>query len=353
MKRFLLSNRLWLFVALIILLAYPLVEHSQYYQHVMIMTMMAAVLSSSWNILGGYAGYTSLGHAAFFGLGGYLVAWTHNHYGWHPFISTWFLAIIVFVVALILGWISLRTHGSAFVVVTIAMVFIFRLVALNLSDITNGARGLTQDRPGWGGLYWSPEIIKVPFHYIMLLLLCLTLFISWRIRQSKFGLGLIAIREDEGKAEAVGINTMLYKVLAFGISAYFIGRGLAPQGGAARRARGLRGGLRRRGQSAHRAAADGVGDRLRALGRPDGGDHVEGRRSRAVELPRLHGTAHAPDAPDRGAHRALGREAHGGRRARYARHWSGARQCPAWRHGQAPSPSAADRGGCAIRLKWP
>jgi len=57
----------------------------------------------------------------------------------------------------------------------------------------------------------------------MLVLLCLTIFISWRIRQSKFGLGLIAIREDEGKAEAVGINTMLYKVLAFGISAYFIG----------------------------------------------------------------------------------------------------------------------------------
>jgi branched-chain amino acid transport system permease protein len=57
----------------------------------------------------------------------------------------------------------------------------------------------------------------------MLALLCLTLFVSWRIRQSKFGMGLIAIREDEGKAEAVGIDTMTYKVLAFGISAYFIG----------------------------------------------------------------------------------------------------------------------------------
>jgi branched-chain amino acid transport system permease protein len=189
----------------------------------MVMTMMAAVLASSWNILGGYAGYTSLGHAAFFGLGGYLVALAHNHLGWHPFISTWFLAIIVFLVALLLGWISLRTHGSAFVVVTIAMVFIFRLVALNLADITNGARGLTQARPGWGGVQWSPEFIKIPFHYIMLLLLCLTILASWRIRQSKFGLGLIAIREDEGKAEAVGINTMLYKVLAFGISAYFMG----------------------------------------------------------------------------------------------------------------------------------
>ena len=223
MKRFLFSGRVWLAAALIVLLLYPLAQQSQYYQHVMIMTMMAAVLSSSWNILGGYAGYTSLGHAAFFGFGGYLVALAHNQYGWHPFVSTWFLAIIVLGVALILGWISLRTQGSAFVVVTIAMVFIFRLVALNLSSITNGARGLTQPRPGWGGVPWSPEFIKVPFHYVMLVLLCLTIFVSWRIRQSKFGLGLIAIREDEGKAEAVGINTMLYKVLAFGISAYFIG----------------------------------------------------------------------------------------------------------------------------------
>jgi branched-chain amino acid transport system permease protein len=107
--------------------------------------------------------------------------------------------------------------------VTIAMIFIFRLLALNLDGITNGAKGLTQPRPGWGDIPWSPEIIKIPFHYIMLVLLCLTLFVSWRIRQSKFGMGLIAIREDEGKAEAVGIDTMMYKVLAFGISAYFIG----------------------------------------------------------------------------------------------------------------------------------
>lgn len=213
----------WWVAALLVLLTYPLVQTNQYYQHVMIMTMMAAVLASSWNILGGYAGYTSLGHAAFFGLGGYLVALTHTHLGWHPFVSTWFLGFIVFAVALVLGWISLRTHGSAFVVVTIAMVFIFRLVALNWASVTHGARGLTQDRPGWGGTYWDPVFIKVPFHYIMLALLCLTIFISWRIRQSKFGLGLIAIREDEGKAEAVGINTMLYKVLAFGISSYFIG----------------------------------------------------------------------------------------------------------------------------------
>jgi ABC-type branched-subunit amino acid transport system permease subunit len=223
MKRLLSSNGFWLGIALLILLIFPLIQRSQYYQHVMVMTMMAAVLASSWNILGGYAGYTSLGHAAFFGLGGYLVALAHNHFGWHPFISTWFLGFIVMGVALILGWISLRTHGSAFVVVTIAMVFIFRLVALNLSSITNGARGLTQPRPGWGGVPWSPEFIKVPFHYIMLILLCLTIFASWRIRQSKFGLGLIAIREDEGKSEAVGINTMLYKVLAFGFSAYFMG----------------------------------------------------------------------------------------------------------------------------------
>lgn len=223
MKLSRLPDAIWIGSVLVALLAFPLVQRSQYYQHVMVMTMMAAVLASSWNIIGGYAGYTSLGHAAFFGLGGYLVALAHNHFGWHPFISTWFLGIVVMGVALILGWISLRTHGSAFVVVTIAMVFIFRIVALNLAGITNGARGLTQPRPGWGGVPWSPEFIKIPFHYIMLALLCLTVFASWRVRQSKFGLGLIAIREDEGKAEAVGIDTMLYKVLAFGLSAYFVG----------------------------------------------------------------------------------------------------------------------------------
>jgi ABC-type branched-subunit amino acid transport system permease subunit len=121
-----------------------------------------------------------------------------------------------------MGWVALRTQGSAFVVVTIAGVFIMRLLALNLSSITNGANGLTQPRPGWGDIPWSPEFIKVPFHYIMLALLCITLFVSWRIRQSKFGMGLVAIREDEGKAEAVGIDTMMYKVFAFGISAYFV-----------------------------------------------------------------------------------------------------------------------------------
>ncbi len=200
----------------------PWIVPNQYYQHIIVMTLMAAVMASSWNIIGGYAGYTSLGHAAFFGLGAYLVAWTNNHYGWHPFISSWFLALIVMVVAFIMGWIALRTQGSAFVVVTISIVFIFRLLALNLDNLTNGAQGMTQPRPGWGGVQWSPEMMKIPFVYIMLVLLCITIFVSWWIRHSKFGLGLIAIREDEGKAESVGIDTMLYKVLAFGISAYFV-----------------------------------------------------------------------------------------------------------------------------------
>ncbi len=200
----------------------PWLMPNQYYQHIIVMTLMAAVMASSWNIIGGYAGYTSLGHAAFFGLGGYLVAYTHQHFGWHPFISVWFLSLIVVVIAFIMGWISLRTQGSAFVVVTIAIVFIFRLLALNLSGITNGANGMTQPRPGWGGEQWSPELIKIPFVYIFLVLLCITILVSWGIRNSKFGLGLIAIKEDGGKAESVGINTMMYKVIAFGISSYFV-----------------------------------------------------------------------------------------------------------------------------------
>ncbi len=223
MKQWRMFGTMIVVVGFLALLFLPLWVQEQYTQHVVIMTLFAAVLATSWNIIGGYAGYVSLGHAAFFGLGAYLVALANNYWGWHPFLSSWVLGFVVLGVALILGWIALRTHGTAFVVVTIAMVFIFRILALNLEDITHGARGLTQSRPGWAGVQWSPEFIKIPFLYIMLLLLVLTLFASWWIRRSKFGIGLVAIREDSGRAESLGINTMLYKVLAFGISAYFVG----------------------------------------------------------------------------------------------------------------------------------
>jgi len=210
----------WKPAVLLVLLAYPWLFRAPYYHVLGFNVMLFATMATSWNIMGGYTGYKSLGHSAFYGLGAYLVAIAANELGWNPLLSAPFLALVVALVAVILGWIMLRTSGSAFVIATIAMLLIFRLLALNLREITKGAPGLSQPLPPW-----TPEFSRMPFYYYMLLWLIIALFVSWYIRRSRFGLGLVAIRDDEGKAEMVGVHTTLYKILAFGVSAYFVALG--------------------------------------------------------------------------------------------------------------------------------
>lgn len=213
-------RRWWKPAVLIVLLAYPWLFRAPYYHVLGFNVLLYAMMATSWNIMGGYTGYKSLGHSAFYGLGAYLVAIAANGLGWNPLISAPFLALVVALVAILLGWIMLRTSGSAFVIATIAMLLIFRLTALNLREITKGAPGLSQPLPPW-----SPEFSRMPFYYYILVWLMVSLFASWYIRRSRFGLGLVAIRDDEGKAEMVGVNTTLYKILAFGVSAYFVALG--------------------------------------------------------------------------------------------------------------------------------
>jgi branched-chain amino acid transport system permease protein len=210
----------WPILALIALLVYPWILREPYFHVLGFNVLLYATMATSWNIMGGYTGYKSLGHAAFFGLGAYLVALAANQLGWNPLLSAPLLAIAVTLVAMALGWIMLRTSGSAFVIATIAMLLIFRLLALNLRDITKGAPGLSQPLPPW-----PPEFSRMPFYYIMLIWLIVALVTSAYVRRSRFGLGLLAIRDDEGKAEMVGVKTTLYKVLAFGLSAYFVALG--------------------------------------------------------------------------------------------------------------------------------
>src|SRR3990170_1029403 len=200
--------------------AYPWIWRAPYFHLLGFDTLLGATMAVSWNIMGGYTGYKSLGHSAFFGLGAYLVAIAANRWGWNPLWSAPVLALVVVAVALLLGWIMLRTTGSAFVIATIALLLIFRLLALNLRGITGGAPGLSQPLPPW-----SPEFSRLPFFYYMLVWTLVAVAVSAFIVRSRFGLGLLAIRDDEGKAEMVGVNTTLYKVLAFGLSAYFVGLG--------------------------------------------------------------------------------------------------------------------------------
>jgi len=213
-------TRWWPAFAFVALLFYPWILRAPYFHLLGFNVLLFATMATSWNIMGGYTGYKSLGHSAFYGLGAYLVAIAANQLGWNPLLSAPLLAIVVTLVAAVLGWIMLRTSGSAFVIATIAMLLIFRLLALNLRDITNGAPGLSQPIPPW-----PPEFSRMPFFYYMLVVLAVALAVSAYVRRSRFGLGLLAIRDDEGKAEMVGVNTTLYKVLAFALSAYFVALG--------------------------------------------------------------------------------------------------------------------------------
>ncbi|HEX9922123.1 MAG TPA: branched-chain amino acid ABC transporter permease [Anaerolineae bacterium] len=212
--------RWWPLPALILLLIFPWIYRQPYYHVLGFNVLLFATMAVSWNIMGGYTGYKSLGHSAFYGLGAYMVAVAANELGWNPLWSAPIMALGVALVAMALGWIMLRTTGSAFVIATIAMLLIFRLLALNLRSITKGAPGLSQPLPPW-----TPEFSRMPFFYYMLFWLIIALLVSAYIRRSRFGLGLLAIRDDEGKAEMVGVNTTLYKVLAFGASAYFVAVG--------------------------------------------------------------------------------------------------------------------------------
>jgi len=212
--------RWWMIPVLIALLVYPWIRREPYYHVLGFNVLLLATMATSWNIMGGYTGYKSLGHSTFYGLGAYFVALAANQWGWNPLWSAPVLAFAVAGIALILGWIMLRTSGAAFVIATIAMMLIFSLLALNLREITGGAPGLSQPLPPW-----SPEFSRMPFYYYMLGVLIVAVAVSAYVRRSRFGLGLLAIRDDEGKAEMVGVNTTLYKVLAFGLSAYFVALG--------------------------------------------------------------------------------------------------------------------------------
>lgn len=187
------------------------------------LTLFLATATTGWNIFSGYTGYIALGHAAYFGIGSYAMALIcqdlHLPAGYTPFLFLPLVGLIAAVFAVPLGWISLRTRKHTFVVITIAIFFIMQLMAFNLRSITNGSTGLSLPIPSdWGGNFFN-----LPFYYVALLLLLFALGLSWWIRNSKFGLGLLAIRDDEDRALGLGVSTGTSKLVAFVISAFIVG----------------------------------------------------------------------------------------------------------------------------------
>jgi branched-chain amino acid transport system permease protein len=206
-------------VVLLLLLLYPVINPWQPYpQGVMLLAFMLAIQASSWNIISGYAGYISLGHSMFLGLGSYTVAILAMRWGINPLWLVPLGGVTAVVVAVLIGSVVLRTRGHAFVIITIAMLLAAQILAVNFRGLTEGSDGITLELP-----FWSKDYQNIPFYYLFLVVLVLTVLFSAWIRRTKFGTGLVAIREDEGKAASIGVNTTRFKIVGYGASAFFIG----------------------------------------------------------------------------------------------------------------------------------
>ncbi|MDQ6660553.1 MAG: branched-chain amino acid ABC transporter permease, partial [Chloroflexota bacterium] len=203
-------------------LGFPLVFSNPAVTSVAVFTLIFAGAAVSWNIFSGYTGYISLGHVSFYGIGAYTLAiackaWNIQG-GYVPFLLFPLSGLVAGVCAIPLGWIALRTRRVAFIVVTIAIFFILQLLAYNLPAITQGSNGMLLPFPTWSG-----DVFNLPFYYAALVILLLALVVSWGVRHSKYGLGLLAIRDDEDRALSLGVKTGLYKMGAFVISGFLVG----------------------------------------------------------------------------------------------------------------------------------
>ncbi len=209
-------------LVLALLLAIPRYVESPYALHMMILLFMSVAQGQSWNILGGYAGQHSVGHAAYFGVGAYTTMMLMHTKQIAPWFGVWVGVALVVVVALAIGSICFRLRGPYFVLASIAVAEILRLSAINLTTLTNGAEGiLATEIPAFviGGTVVTDFVTKVPFYYIGLFLVLLTIGITYWVQHSKLGYFFQAIREDQDAAHSLGISISLYKNIGLVISA--------------------------------------------------------------------------------------------------------------------------------------
>jgi branched-chain amino acid transport system permease protein len=200
-------------IVLVVAAAVPLaIPHAEYILGLLFLVFLYGTMATSWNILGGFAGQVSFGHAAFLGIGAYTTAILAG-LGW-PLWSTFPIAgALAAIFSLVIGVPTFRLRGPYFAIATIGVGEATRLIALNWSSLTGGASGLT--------LAVTPPLIVQ--YYLALGLCAVSVAIAARIKASRFGYALAAIRSDPDAAETLGVNTTFTKTQALVVSAFMLG----------------------------------------------------------------------------------------------------------------------------------
>lgn len=217
----------WAILGMAILLALPVIIRDRYFQHILVLCGIYVILTSSWNLLAGYSGLLNLGHAAFFGIGGYSSALVALKLHITPWLGLPIGGAVAAIFGILLGIPSFRLSGPYLAITTIGFSEILRLVAMNWVSLTRGSLGLF-GIPALTGFHFSTGF-RVEFiseqnvYYVILVFAALTLILLNKLMNSEFGITLKSMREDEVGAESIGIDTSRYKLSVFMMSAFLAG----------------------------------------------------------------------------------------------------------------------------------
>ncbi len=197
---------------------------SKYYLEIAITILLSGYLGLSWNLLGGYAGQFSFGHAAFFGLGAYASTLLLLRVGLTPWIGMVAGGAVAAAFGLLAGYLSFRygLRGPYFALVTLAFAEMLRVVAVNLKAV-GSSLGLNITPRSAPALFLFDS--KLPYYYVILGMAVAAVLVTWRVERSRLGHSLVAIRENEDAAEAAGVDALGMKLRAMALSSFLTALG--------------------------------------------------------------------------------------------------------------------------------
>lgn len=201
-------------IAPLVVLLFPLFVESDYYRHIVILALMWVVIGTSWNLLAGFTGQISFGHAIFFGIGAYTPALLFKHLGISPWWGMLLGGPAASILGWVIGWICFRLRGPYFALATIAVNAIFLLLAKHFKEFTGGMEGIT---------FLQAFRSKLPYHYLAFFIAAACIFVIYKVVRTKWGYYFVSIREDQDAAESMGISGFRYKSISLMISSFFTG----------------------------------------------------------------------------------------------------------------------------------
>lgn len=202
-----------------LLALWPLAVTDTFYQRVGALVMLYALSASAWNLIGGFAGQVSVGHAAYFGAGAYAALWVFNRFGWPPIAGAPLGILVSLVLAAVVGTPTFRLKGHYFSMATIAAAELIRILVSNWEPLgaAVGLMGPAMPR-GVADLSFTEPL---PYYYLFGAALLVLLGATWAMQRSRMGYWLRAINGGERAARALGVPVLRYKLYALLLSAAF------------------------------------------------------------------------------------------------------------------------------------